>query len=112
MDDFDFSCYYQLILDCKNKHIKGIESLITVLKTKYGIEHTEEKDNVCFKKGDQEYRIAKQLFYRVSGQCVYAYETGDIYKKAKLVGVKEFTDDLFYNKMKMFILFAFKIETV
>jgi len=112
MEDFDFSGYHQMFLDCKNKHIKGIDTLINTLKTKYKIAYSEDKDNVCFTKGDQIHKIAKQQFYRVSGQCVYAYETGDVYKKAKLVGVREFTDDLFYNKIKMYILFAFKIETV
>jgi hypothetical protein len=82
-----------------------INKLVTTLE-KYGIAYSPtdgEFNNVVFSKDGVTLKIYYDLFYRVNGQSVY--RTNDD-KTAS------FTDEMFYDWLKMVILIKFNINTV
>lgn len=71
---------------------------------KYNIIYKETDgvlENVIFSRGNKTFKCAHESFFRYSGRCVYK----DAEDK-----LQNMTDDMFYDWIKMFILFKLGIE--
>lgn len=105
--EFDISGRIKLFDACKEKHKVGMNNLIQALKERHNINYKEDQDNVIFIHNNKENKIAKEIFYRVSGQCV-VFTTQIIKNKAEDV-LTPMTDEMFYAVWKGRILDYFKL---
>ena len=104
----------EVIAKLKSEKIRTINTLIQYFKTK-NIEFfdtdVDDLQNVAFKYNttNKTIKIANELFYRYSGMIKYFKQTET---KGKVIfGTFEIvTDDMFYERMKILILYSFGIE--
>ena len=104
----------EIIKKLKSDKNKVISDLVKYLHDNHNIHFYDgdgELENVIFENDEKKMKISWDLFYRYSGMIKYFKPTGT---KGKVVfGQFEIiTDDMFYDRMKLLILYSFGIDKV
>jgi len=108
MKEFDKSSYDNMLLYCKDKHNHTINKLINILKEQFNINYDEDKWNIILAHNDKKFVLAKEVFFRLNGQCVIFMV--QIIKNKPVDVITHLTDDMFYGIWKRNILDFFNLE--
>jgi len=102
--------YQALLKQCKEEKKDAYMLMIKELEA-IGINFYKDKElgNVVFEKEGKEKKMYNDLFYRLGGICVF-YRDVNVGKNKNEIKMFPFTDKLYYDRMKAFILDFFEEE--